>query len=548
MRRLVTGQEMKALDEHTIKTLKIPATILMDHAGLAVAKSVQRYHPTHVCIACGRGNNGGDGWVAARWLRHFGVPTVEVVSIIEVSQLQGEALAAAEMAIAAGIGWSLFDPAHPLPPASIFVDALLGTGVTRPVEGKFALLIEALNSSGRPIIAVDVPSGIDADTGSVLGVAVRAAETVTMGCEKVGTAVTPGAMYAGEVRVADIGIAVEVPGQVDVPGQVEMPGPGIAGTSTAGKGTAGARGALGVGGAGGVADDGVRRPVAQAGVITRQDVQSWLPRRDPLSHKGTFGRVAIAMGDMRGAAILAASGAARSGAGLVVVATPDAGESQHGLEPGWVIRARSKEGTESDAWRRDCATIVLGPGLGSDGAKRGWLVDILEHQGTGVLDADALTHGLMGEWSRAAEEALLPPNRYVLTPHPKECGALIGRSADEVQQNRIEAAILAAKKFQSIVVLKGYRSVIATPDGTVRVNPTGNAALATAGTGDVLAGMIGGLLAQGLSPLEAACAGAYLHGRAGEIAGEKYGLASVIASDVVECISRAITEVSTSDD
>ncbi len=470
---LVTSEQMQALDRRTIQSQRIPGILLMEHAGKAVAEAVLRRSPNEVVVLCGKGNNGGDGWIAARWLKHWGVPRVTVVTTADIDALQGDARQAAEMALAAGVPYQRYQPGTPIPRADVYVDALLGTGTSRPLTGELAQLVEAVNEAPGWVVAVDVPSGVEASTGRVPGLAIRADWTVAMAAQKVGTAVTPGCLYAGTVEVVDIGI---------------------------------------------------ERPCGEeyARLTTRDWIGSLLPRRSADSHKGTFGKVGVAVGSMQGAAVLAGLGAARSGAGLVMLSGPTLP-----MAAPYDFVQRRVNPLESPF--PGCDSIVVGPGLGPDAAE--WISAVRQHVGSGVLDADGLE--LLGQLGRLSEH-------WVLTPHPKECARLLQWTTAEVQAERIRAAKTLAAATNAVVVLKGYRTVIAHPDQRIRVISTGDASLATAGTGDVLAGMIGGFLAQGMGAFDAATVAAHLHGLAGELAGREWSKTSVMATDVVEFISRAI--------
>lgn len=472
---LVTSERMQELDRQTMERRCVPGLVLMDHAGKAIADRVLAKGAKRVVILCGKGNNGGDGWAAARWLAHKGVAEVDVVSLVDPASLSGDARTAAEGAIAYGVRVQLFTPSEPLPPADVYVDALLGTGATRPLAGPLSELVAALCRANGFVIAADVPTGVNATTGEVPGLAVKASETVAMAAQKLGTAVTPGCLYAGEVVVADIGI--------DLP-----------------------------------------KEAAEA-FVTVQAVRSVLPQRKADSHKGSYGRLGVVVGEMQGAAQLAALGAARVGAGLVVL-----GWQKNPIQ-GAALEFVQREALAGGAFA-DCQALVIGPGIGRDiAAVSPWWRTFA---GALVLDAEGLSllDGAGGEPVVAQS--------CVLTPHPKECARLLGWTVSEVQARRIAAARAAALQTRSIVVLKGYRSIIAHPDGRLCVNPTGDASLATAGTGDVLAGVIGGLLAQGAEPFAAACAGTWLHGRSGELAGASLSERSVLATDVVNQLASAI--------
>lgn len=496
---LVTSNQMRQFDMHTIDSLQVPGIVLMEHAGKAVAEAVLQHGARRVCVLCGKGNNGGDGWIAARWLRHKGVD-VAACSVGRSDELTGDAQQAYQMAMKAGVP-SVMAMSNPsdksgiiLPDADVYVDALLGTGSQRPLQGLLKQVVDAVNSRDAWVVAVDIPTGVDGSSGEVRGSAIQANVTVCMGMQKLGTAVSPGCYYAGEVRLADIGIAS--------------------------------------------ADGVTGGPLAET--VDAAWVQARWPKRHSSAHKGSFGKLGIAVGSMVGAPVLAGLGAARSGVGLVVLAVPQWLSERLNAPLEFVLRPVSGQDVSGDDASRDlvlgaghpfadCDAIVVGPGLGTEGTV--WRDTFRLWGKVGVVDADgliiALEHGPLGK-------------NWVLTPHPKECARLLGWTTEDVQNQRVKAAQTLASQTQSTVVLKGFHTVIATPDEPLLVNLSGNEALATAGTGDVLAGVIGSFLAQGFPPHQAAAMGAWLHGRAGELAGRQLSAASVLASDVVENISRAI--------
>jgi NAD(P)H-hydrate epimerase len=397
-------------------------------------------------------------------------------------------------------------PAHDrtrtlLESSDLIVDALLGTGLSAPATGPYRTTIEAINDAGRPVIAVDLPSGIHADTGAVLGTAVRAALTITFGLPKLGLYVGAGIDHAGEVHVADIGIP---PRYVDA---VE----------------------------------------SRITLLTMDSVRRLLPKRIPSAHKGTYGHVGLIAGSVgkTGAAALAAAGALRAGAGLVTVATA---ASQPPIVAGLVVEAMTAPLAEGapgfigqGAWdvvtelvaSRDA--VAVGPGVGLD-AETQELVRrlVVEGRVPTVIDADGLT-ALAGHLDilRSA------PAPRCLTPHPGEMARLLGASVAEVQRDRIAVARDFATSYRAHVVLKGAVSVIAAPDGTVLLNPTGNPGMASGGTGDVLTGVVGALLARGLAPSDALASAVYLHGLAGDIAAARVGEESLIARDVVAALPEA---------
>ncbi|SIT05426.1 bifunctional ADP-dependent NAD(P)H-hydrate dehydratase/NAD(P)H-hydrate epimerase [Alicyclobacillus vulcanalis] len=489
---LVTSDEMRRFDHDTIQNLGVPAIVLMDHAGRAIAEHVRALRPQRVVALCGKGMNGGDGWVAARWLRHAGFD-VTVISSCHPAALQGDARTAQQMAERFGVTWSVYEPGAIRQAAAagdlsrdgvsptVIIDALLGTGVSRPAEGVIAQMIEEANATSAYIVSADLPSGVDASTGEVPGPAIVAHETIAMAAEKLGTAVTPGAMHAGRVHVADVGIPVD-------PAHV-------------------------------------RACYVSPAAFGRQ-----FGFRGPMSHKGSFGKVGIALGQMPGASRLASLAALRAGAGLVVVAGSRA-EAQL-FAPDVVVR----EGSDPAQLLQDVDAVIVGPGLGILGREaRTWLFDLVRAGvARGVIDAEAL--------AAVAHAGQFDPvdGEFVLTPHPKEAARMLGWDVRQVQARRVEAARTLAARSRAIALLKGHRTIIAHPAGRVRVNPTGSSALAVAGTGDVLAGVIGALIAQGLDAFDAAAIGAWLHGKAGECAGEALTDVSVTASDVIARLPDAV--------
>ncbi|GMA57673.1 hypothetical protein GCM10025858_21760 [Alicyclobacillus sacchari] len=313
---LVTSEQMRSFDHDTIETYRVPAIVLMDHAGRAVADAVLTRAVEAAVVVCGKGNNGADGWLCARWLKRAGV-AVSVVTLVDPATLQADARIAQAIADAAGVHWRLYEPGVVREVVTLaratgkvaIVDAILGTGVSRPLTGDVALAVDEINQAQVDVVAIDLPTGVNASTGEVLGNAVQAAATVAMAAEKLGTAVTPGALYAGQVHVADIGIEMRV-------------------------------------------DDATA--VYTHPALFRQQYGE----RDAMSHKGSFGRVGIAVGSMTGAARLAAAAAARVGVGMVVVGGEGAAGSQ--WAPDIVVRSQA----DITAAFADCQAVVIGPGLG----------------------------------------------------------------------------------------------------------------------------------------------------------------------------------------
>ncbi len=464
---LVTAAEMRALDRHTIETLGVPGELLMESAGQAIAAQLLRVRSPEapVRIVVGSGNNGGDGLVVARLLHLQGVPT-ELARVGESAHATPEFERNLARARAAGVPEARGRPVR----GSVLVDAIFGTGLSRRVEGNPARAIRALNAA-RPacmVVAIDLPSGLHADTGQPLGCAVEADLTVALGLPKLGLAQEPGRTLAGRIVVARIGIADAAPGVAP-----------------------------------------------RAELWTRAAARAALPARPRAGHKGSFGHVLVAAGSRgkAGAAALAAAGAARSGAGLVTIACP---QSQNTIlqrarsEAMSAPLAESRLGTFAPAavdallaLAAERSALVLGPGCGRDAPTRG----VLRAMALGaakplVLDADGLV-----AFEKHLKDLRQRRAPTILTPHPGEAGMLLGLTPARLNRDRVAHARALAEASGAIVVLKGAASVIAAPDGRVALNPTGGPVLATGGTGDVLAGLAGGLLAQGEHPLRGGGAG-----------------------------------------
>ena len=494
MQPLVSPQEMARADEAAISA-GTPAEVLMERAGRAVARSAidvagGRYGKSAL-VVCGKGNNGGDGFVAARRLSQEGLK-VSCVLVGDASDVKGAAAHHLAELRRAGITVANFDPASAARRYDVVVDALLGTGSSGSPRADAAAAIRFMNESG-PIVAADIPSGVDGLTGEVPGEAVDAEVTVAIERQKLGSALAPGFDRAGEVTVAPVGIPVT--------GE-------------------------------------------NAFLLTAADVGRVIPGRGAMSHKGSTGSVAVVAGskDMSGAAVLSARAADRAGAGYVRVGTVASVRA--------VVAERLPEALVTDlgddwdegswsSFRHEAGrsdALLIGPGLGTGGAAES-LVDIAltETEHPLVLDADGLN-------VIAGRDGALKARRRptVLTPHVGEMARLLGIENAEVLADTLGVARRAAETFGCVVLLKGARTVVAQADGRAVVNPIGSPALATAGSGDVLGGVIVAFLAAGLEPFDAAWAGAAVHGRAGELAAAERGTTGVVAWDVAEAVPLAL--------
>ena len=503
---ILDARGMRAAERAAIRG-GVASARLMENAAEALVEELLRFRPAPgaVVVVCGPGNNGGDGLAAARLLAQRGLP-VSVFTLGDPEAYRGDAAANAGRARAAGL--ELFALSRrgaaaalskALAKAGTVVDALFGTGLTRPLKGRAARAVEAINRAGRPVVAADLPSGLSADTGRLLGPAVRAGVTVAFAAAKPAHAFWPARGYCGRVTVREIGIP---------------------------------RRALKSGG----------RPLELAG---GRDVLAWLPPRPADSHKGDFGRLAVIAGSRgkAGAAVLTARGALRAGAGLVTVFCPASVESvivaslpeamTRGLpeEDGALAPAALPPLLEALG---DFDAAVGGPGLGT---ARGTVRVIEGLAAAGlplVLDADALN-----AFARRARRLSRRRFPTLLTPHPGEAARLLGTAGAAVQADRVAAVTKLSRTTGAVVLLKGAASLTGLPSGRVTVNPTGTPLMSTAGSGDVLAGAAGALLAGGLPVERAAVAAAYLHGLAGEWLSRSLGDAGLLAGELADALPLA---------
>ncbi len=510
----VTSEEMRRLDALTIES-GTPGDVLMERAGSLAAEVLRKRFARElsrgVVVVAGKGNNGGDALVIARHLRRRRV-AVSVFLAAPPTRLQGDALVNLSRWKRMRGSVTEIEPggvlalAKATSQAGVLVDGLFGIGLRGAVDEPSRAIIETLNAAPAPILAVDVPSGLDADRGVPLGAAVQATVTVTFGFPKIGLLVHPGAELAGEVVVADIGID-----------------PGA-----------------------------LARATPRGRLLTPDSVAAALPPRLSDSHKGSYGHLLIAAGALgkSGAALLCGRAALRAGAGLVtlvspapaltgvLVATPELmTEPLADENGGWRFEADKPAALLAALEGKDA--VVLGPGIGVTPATRAltrWLVESCPVPL--VIDADGL-NCLVDDVSRLQHKR----SSIVLTPHPGEMARLVGCSTAEIQRDRVGAARLLAENQGVVVVLKGSRTVIASPSGLVAINPTGNPGMASGGMGDALAGIIGSLLAQGLGVGEAAETGVLWHGAAADRVARRRGEAGLLASDVIEELPPTLLEM-----
>ncbi len=507
--RILTAESMSAVDRTAVEEFGIPTLVLMENAAIGLADAIAESFPEvrSAAVFCGPGNNGGDGLALGRhlairgyhvelWLFAGGRP-LRGDAAIQLGICRNQGLAIREMSAEDSVRGAV-ERARGL---ELLVDALFGVGLSRPLEGQYEELVEALNQVPLPRVAVDLPSGLYGSRWEIPGAHLEADLTVTFGAPKVAHIFAPAAAAVGDVVVADLGIPPEL----------------------------------------------VERAEGDLHLLTAEELAARLMPRPAASHKGDYGHLVIVAGGpgKAGAAILAARAAVRGGAGLVTVAAPrsiaatvDLGSvesmtfalseaAEGGLAPSAVDELQGLAAGKT--------AVALGPGLGLEGATPAAIrAAVLGLRLPLVLDAD----GVNAFAGRAAElQGRREPT--VLTPHPGELGRLLGTTSAEIQADRVAAARRAARETAAITVLKGHQTLVAAPGGPVLVNPTGNPGMASGGCGDVLTGLLAGLIAQGYEPLPAAGLAVYLHGLAGDRAAARLGEAPLAAGDLLEALPEA---------
>jgi NAD(P)H-hydrate epimerase len=506
---------MREADRRTIEEVGIASIVLMENAGRQVVGALEAtfedLDSMQVAILAGRGNNGGDGFVVARTLAERGVG-VGVYLLGQAAEVTGDArvnldilqrLGIDVVEIADAAQWELHGT--DVLGSDLIVDALFGTGLRGPLTGLAETVVADVNSVARPVVSIDLPSGVLADTPHIPGPAIDATVTVTIAAPKLPLVLSPAERLAGTLVIADIGIPDSVIDSLDGP-RVE--------------------------------------------ILTRTNMRPVVEPRPPDSHKGDYGRVLIVGGSRgkSGAAALAATAALRSGAGLVTVATPRSAAPILAALSAEIMTLPLDEAPDGTVAAEAVDTIldatadviVVGPGLGRTPSATAFTLRLLERSGVPViLDADAL-NAFEGQAERLVGREDSP---VIVTPHPGEMARLVGLSTDAVQANRLEVAREFATTHRVHVVLKGHRTLIASPEGIVAINLTGNPGMATAGSGDVLAGMIGAWFGQLLDADAAARLAVYLHGLAGDLAEADEGEVALIAGDIVDRLGDAVLDL-----
>lgn len=528
--KVVTAEEMRYIDRKTIEDLSVPGIVLMERAGLAVSDKIKEiFGKRKVIVVAGRGNNGGDGMVAARNLQNEGWD-VEVFLTSSPDSLKDDALAQYKAATEYGIDIhpveELFSNPYHIEQHSVIVDAVLGTGLSKNVSESLSRVLNLINGSGVPIISVDIPSGISSDNGQIMGSAIKADYTVTFGLPKRGHFLYPGLEYTGKLFIEDIGFRRDL----------------------------------------------LLSEKIGVDLLSKMHVESLMPERPRYSHKGVYGHVLMVAGSRgkTGAAFMCTESCLRTGAGLLTIGVP---ESLSDIFYSRVTEAMtlplpdkgdSTLSVKATSFIIDFANemadvVAIGPGMGVSPETEKIIRTLIMHSTKPlILDADAI-NSLRGE-KEVLKKAKSP---LIITPHPGEMARLMGNPSKqtvrrkrryktsvklhketgtlikEIEEDRIDIALKFSREHNVYLVLKGVPTVISTPDGRAFINSTGNPGMATAGTGDVLTGMIAGFLSQNKNPLRSCILGVYLHGLAGDIAATEKGQHSLIASDIIEKIPAA---------
>jgi len=504
--KIVKPEQMSEIDKFTINEIGIPGMVLMENAAVCVVNEILDMLPDlsgkRIVVLAGKGNNGGDALAVARHLYNKGTD-VKTYLLAKKDEIKGDAAANLKILENIGIDVVEFISEEQFPEfenvlmrADLVVDGIFGTGLKGNVRGIPARLIDIVNSSSKTVVSIDIPSGINGENGAIMGCCIRASRTVTFALPKIGLLVNPGCEYTGKVTVADIGIPQKAIENFRID------------THTLGK----------------------------------HDISSLIPVRNRDANKGSFGRVLIISGStgMTGAGCLTAKAALRSGAGLVYIGVPSrlwhiyASSTTEAitvpLDDDGTGRLSQSLIDKIDTVIEKKDVIAIGPGLSVNNAIVEIVKSIIEKARVPlVIDADALN-------AISTDVSILKYLKApaVITPHPGEMSRLTGIDIADIQKNRFEVAREFAARWNVVTVLKGSRTVVAKPDGTLLLNTTGNPGMATAGSGDVLTGIIAGLIGQGMKPEDAAAAGVYLHGSAGDEACSKKGECGMIAGDIIE--------------
>ena len=537
--KVITADEMREIDRISIEEYGIPGIVLMERAGLAVALKVKEFYPDKkIVVLCGGGNNGGDGLVAARNLHNRGFK-VSVLIFAKKNSLSPDCNAQYQIAKKIGIPVEFRKDLNERDVhGAVLIDAVFGTGLSRPVKGSLAGVFAFINDSDVPVVAVDIPSGISSDTGEILGEAIMADYTVTFGLAKRGHLLYPGAEYTGRLFVEDIGFPAKILASEKI--NVDM--------------------------------------------IDREMVSGLIPLRPKYSHKGDYGHVLIVAGSRgkTGAALMAAKACLRSGSGLVTLAVP---ESLMNIFQGRVTEEMTLPLPDDGSGvlsskaidvilnfaAQKIDVIAIGPGIGVSNDTEKIMNELIQKSTIPmVIDADAINSiapphpplgkghpslpplakgGSRGGISKGAIGLLRKAKSpIVITPHPGEMARLLSQESEKeikikIEKDRIDTAMSFSKETGTYLVLKGVPTIVTEPEGRAFINTTGNPGMATAGTGDVLTGIIASLLGQSLNPVNASLLGVYIHGFAGDMAAKGKGEHSLIATDIIDSLPDAFVQL-----
>lgn len=507
--KVMLAEEMRNADKLAVEEYCMQGIALMENAGRALyerAKArLDEAGASLVVVAAGKGNNGGDGFVCARMLKNNGYD-VKIVFAGGVWETRGDARVNLEILRKLGVQF-LFEPAEikaAFAECGLIIDAVFGTGIKDYIDEPYFGIIESINSSGKYVISADIPSGVNANSGEEMGIAVAADETVTFAAPKLGLLLYPGFLHAGKISVAEISIPREL-----------------------------------------LTDEKLKHEC-----LTAEEAARLMPQRKKRGNKGSYGRLIAIAGSrgMAGAAAICCKSAYRAGAGLVYAAIAETSFSvMQSLVPeavalplrddGGLVYRDSIRDIEN---RLDMAdTVILGPGLGGGGGVRAFVSELMERlKVPALIDADGLN--AIAEDMEILKKSNQP---HVLTPHPGEMSRMTGKPVQEILDDTVGTARGFAEEYGCVVLLKDSRTVIAAPDGRVCINVRGSSALSKAGSGDVLSGTTGALMAQGLDGYEAASLGAYIHGLAGELAGERLTPYGLLAGELADYTAEAIKEL-----
>lgn len=508
--RLYPVEKVREIDKKAEEAYRISSLILMENAGRGTAEEIIKRYPQRtlkIVVISGKGNNGGDGFVVARQLEIEGYKNIEVLCLAPFEKYKGDAKANLEILLKTGfdpqVANSEKDVKRYVKSADLIIDAIFGTGLSSEVQAPYSKIIEEINKSPARVCSVDIPSGVNGNTGEVMGTAVKADFTVTLAVAKPGLYSYPGKKYAGQIVLSHIGIPAKIINSFET----------------------------------------------NYFAIDEEEVRKRLKTREPDIHKGRCGHLLVVGGSAGkcGAVSLSGEGALRSGVGLVTAMLPASEQPviDGNVQEMMTIPVREDGdfmaySSFKELFKRNVegkSAIAAGPGLGVGEDQFQIVRDIIESGLPAVLDADALNS------IKNSPEILKKNSRLVITPHPGEFSRLSGLSTSEIQKDRLNVSLEFAKEYGCVVVLKGAGTVVASPEGSLFINTTGNHGMATGGMGDVLCGIIGSLLSQGYSPLESALIGVYLHGLSADLIAGEPAVQGYTASDVAKGLRNAFEKL-----